>query len=357
MKLESSKFEMIKWVINKILPYFKSSYPLTKIGVWMMVTGLVGSPLSAIAVKVFLPDDFFIQYIEMTLNEASIYSILAGVVIASVGFGLIYIELSSTARHTARVLITGLPGTNIHFPEEVLSKTESRKARESVKLGIEEDKGTLETQVTRFNSEVCVDLFNRFIVHDKCKKLYIGGLARIPFLVAYGSLLRNLTAEVVYFDKFHRNSKWKTLQEENTKVILKHDQLINTPNENGDIGIAIGFSTPINKDQLPEALQSHTTLISPSSVSERNLIQNQENLESISDEVQSIVDKLSTSKNVKRIHMFLSVQSSLAIQIGRRYQEGTHRKWVIHNFNPDTGSYEWAIEISKNGVSEFKLQT
>ena len=357
MKLESSKFEKFKWFVIKLFSFLKSSHPLTKIGARMIFGALVSSPLTVIAIQIALPEGFFVDGIDFTANEVSIYSVVSGIFVAAAGFWLIYTELSSNARYTARVLITGLPGTNIHFPEEVLSKTESRKARESVQLGIEEDKGPLENQIERFNSEVCVDLFNRFIVHDNCKKLYIGGLARIPFLVAYGSLLRNLTAEVIHFDKFHRNSKWKTLQEENTKVILKYDQLINTPNENGDIAISLGFSTPINKNQLPETLQSHTTLISPSYSSERNLIQNQENLESISNEVQVIVDNLSASENVKRIHMFLSVQSSLAIQIGRRYQEGTHRKWVVHNFSPDTGSYEWAIEISKNGVSEFKFQS
>lgn len=350
MKLGSSKFEKFKWFVNAFLAFKKSTYPLTKIGAKL----IIGTPILSLVATITFPKDFIISSLEFSTGEASLLITLISIVI---GIALIHFELSSNARHTARVLITGLPSTNIHFPEEILSKTESRSAREFVQLGTEEDKGTLETQITRFNSEVCVDLFNRFIVHDKCNKLYIGGLARIPFLVAYGSLLRSLTAEVVYFDKFHRNAKWKSLQEENKQLTLKYDQLINTPNENGDIAIALGFSTPINKDQLPEALRSHTTLISPSSASERNLIQNQKNLESISDEVQSIVDKLSASENVKRIHMFLSVQSSLAIQIGRRYQEGTHRKWVIHNFSPDTGSYEWAIEISKNGVSEFKFQS
>jgi hypothetical protein len=355
MKLSSSKFENMKWVINTILPYLKSSYPLTKVGAWMMATGLIGSPFSAIAIKVLLPDDFFIQQLEMTLNEVSIYSILSGLIIATVGFGLIHKELSSNARYTARVLITGLPGTNIDFPEEVLSKTESKSARESVQLGIEEDKGPLATQIERFNSEVCVDLFNRFIVHDNCKKLYIGGLARIPFLVAYGSLLRTLTAEVVYFDKFQRDGKWKKLQEENKKISLKQVELISIPNTNGDVGVAIGFTTPINSTQLPEALKNHTTIISPSIESERNLIQNQVNLESISYEIQSIIDTLSASENVKKIHLFLSVQSSLAIQIGRRYQEGIHRNWVVYNFNPATSSYEWALEVKKEGISKFSI--
>ena len=319
----------------------------------MVFGALAVGPISAIVIQITFPNNMLMDSISITGDEASVYSILSAMVVAIIGFWLIYIEQSSNARHTARVLITGLPSTNSQFPEGVLSVPESREARESVRLGTEENSGSLKDQITRFNSEVCVDLFNRFIVHDNCKKLYIGGLARVPFLVAYGSLLRNLTATVVYFDKFHRNSEWKTLNEENKQVTLSYDRLIATPNENGDIGIALGFSTPINKEQLPNGLTDHTTIISPSLDTERNLIQNQENLESISSEIQSIIDELSASSGVKRIHLFLSVQSSLAIQIGRRFQEGIHLNWIVHNFRPDIGQYEWALEISKSGVEEY----
>lgn len=348
MKLESSIFEKFKWFFNALISFKKSSYPLTMIGSKL----IIGAPLLSYIVTIKFPEDFLISSLEWSAGDTSIFSSAIGI---ATGLLLIYIELYSNARHTARVLITGLPGTKSHFPEEVLSKTESRNAREPVQLGIEEDKGSLDSQITRFNSEVCVDLFNRFIVHDKCKKLYIGGLARIPFLVAYGSLLRNLTAEVVYFDKFHKTSKWKTLKEENKRISLKSENLINTPNVNGDIGIAVGFTTQINKLQIPEGLRNHTTLISASSKSDRNLIQNQENLESISSEIQNIIDALSAIDNVKKIHLFLSIQSSLAIQIGRRFQEGTHRNWVVHNFNAEKGAYDWSIEIDRKEIRLYQV--
>jgi len=57
--------------------------------------------------------------------------------------------------------------------------------------------------------------------------------------------------------------------------------------------------------------------------------------------------------NCNRVHLFLSVQSALAIEIGRRYQEGTQQNWVIHNFDPSSKSYNWALELSKSGVSAY----
>jgi len=33
--------------------------------------------------------------------------------------------------------------------------------------------------------------------------------------------------------------------------------------------------------------------------------------------------------------MFLSVQISVALEIGRNYQEGMYKNYVVHNFNSD----------------------
>jgi len=41
----------------------------------------------------------------------------------------------------------------------------------------------------------------------------------------------------------------------------------------------------------------------------------------------------------------------LALDIGRRYQEGMHKNWVIHNFDASKDKYNWAVELSKNGLS------
>ena len=45
--------------------------------------------------------------------------------------------------------------------------------------------------------------------------------------------------------------------------------------------------------------------------------------------------------------------TKLAIEIGRKYQEGTHKNWVIHNYDAQFGAYNWAVELSKSGVMEY----
>ncbi|WP_419533396.1 SAVED domain-containing protein [Endozoicomonas sp.] len=115
----------------------------------------------------------------------------------------------------------------------------------------------------------------------------------------------------------------------------------------------IGFTTPITKEQLPSALRESTVVVESSERCERNLIKNQDNLVELSAEVGRMIDDLSALPQCKRVHIFLSVQSSFAIELGRRFQEGVHKNWVIHNFNPQTNSYEWALELSQHGVKKY----
>jgi frataxin-like iron-binding protein CyaY len=60
---------------------------------------------------------------------------------------------------------------------------------------------------------------------------------------------------------------------------------------------------------------------------------NQANLQRITESLEKIISQFSSDPNTKKIYLFLSVQSTLAIEIGRKFQEGMHKVWVIHNFN------------------------
>jgi hypothetical protein len=75
----------------------------------------------------------------------------------------------------------------------------------------------------------------------------------------------------------------------------------------------------------------------------------------LSNEIKGIIDRLSAPET-KKVHLFLSIQSSLAIELGRCYQEVTHKNWVIHNFNAQASEYNWAVELSKSGLQEYKFQ-
>ena len=356
--MNNSFWSKLKWIINVYRELRKNSYPLTTKGTKLMIGALISAPSTGLIFQFLIPEKYLISSINITSNEASFIALAMCIMTWFLGLALIIFELrkvTSSARESARVLITGLPGTSIHFPNNILTKAEQVLAREAIELSVPESSTSqLDYQINRYNAELCVDLFKRFILHDNCNKVYIGGLARIPFLVSYGAFLRNVTAKVTYFDKLHRNGDWVLLDDEDKEISLVDYQLP-SPNKEGDVGIAISFSSQISIKQLPVNLQEHTTFLQAENGEDRNLIQNQENLQRISETVRNLIEKLSRIQTCKRIHLFLSVQSTLAIELGRRYQEGTQCNWVIHNFDYPNKEYNWAIELSKEGIKEFNF--
>lgn len=359
LSTEINMWNKIKYLIEVYRDLRKSTSPLLNAGTKIFLACLLALT-SGWLIKIPLPDNKYIQNIEAAYQAVQtpvlILSMLGMILGAAMISWDIY-QASKSARKIARVIVTGLPGMDGVFPNHILSTSEKRNSREPIFFGLNNPiKENLKDHITRFNSEICVDVFNRFVLHQECESLYIGGLTRIPLLVAYGSILRHVGVRLNYFDKFHRGGNWKLLNDENQNITLQYDDFITTPNHHGDIGLAVGFSTKILKDQLPPQVKDFTTIISPDSYSEeRNLVKNQQNLQSISEGIKVLIDRLSTTQ-AKRIHLFLSVQSSLAIEIGRNYQEGTHRDWVIHNFDAQSNKYLWAILLSKDGIEEFKFE-
>lgn len=350
--LSASCWEKIKWIIVTAINLRRTAYPLTTWGARLILASL---GISVVAPTILLSIEFETGYIikslEITANDASFLSIIMSFLIASCGGLLIYKEWNQKTRHTAKLLIASLPGCSTDFPEYIIDNTEKPLLREAVTLGqLDGYTENIQAQINRYNAERYVDLLNRFVLHDNCCKLYIGGLARVPMLVAYGALLKNISAEIKYFDKLHQNGKWKLLDDVNDRIHVKQSSQNIKVNSNGDIGIAVGFTSKISIDQLPDKLKSSTMVLEPTSPPARNLIKNQENLNEIADEISNYIDELSAMPCCKRIHLFLSVQSSLAIAIGRRYQEGMHKNWIIHNYDAASGVYSWSIELSKDGI-------
>ncbi len=345
-------WELIKWLLT-FWKSMRTAYPKTKWGVRLCLAALTSGMFSIGVLNVQFESGFIIDTLGLVGQEPSLYSMYLSVIMAVIGSALIYSEWNQTVRHTAKVLISSLPGQSLDFPNEVLDPTEKEFCREPMVLGVSQiSTEDVEKQIRRYNAELEVEMFKRHILHEKCQKLYIGGLARVPFLVSYGAMLRNTSAKIIYFEKFHRDGKFALLDEPNKQISLNEISLNEKVSPNGDVGIAIGFTTPIHQTQLPESIREFTTIISSSSGSERNLIKSQDNLHQLSDSVTQFIDAASALPGCKKVHLFLSVQSTFAIEIGRRFQEGVHKNWVIHNFDPITGTYNWALELSKSGLTQ-----
>lgn len=352
--MKSSLWEKIRWLWRTFWSLKRTPYPRTKWGTGIILTSL-GVPivnLGLIVIELNFDIPISISYIDKESTFLSGALVLLGLLS---GIALIYSEWNSASRNIAKVLISSMPNTNLEFPEYLLDPAEKEFFREPVILGVPSSNNEdIQDQIKLYNAELTANIFNRFIIHDQCRKLYIGGLARVPFLVAYGALLRNTGIDIQCFDKSHTGQReWTLLNEEkiNLTYNVESDDII--ANESGDIAIAVSFSSKITEDQIPQKLIEHTLFINPNVSPERNLIKNQENLSEAARFISLKVDEVSKQINVKRIHLFLSVQAPLALAIGQRFQEGMHKKWVIHNFNAENWRYEWGLELSASGVRPF----
>jgi len=347
-------WERFKWLLTTTFKFKKTAYPRTLWGTKLCLFAVTAGMFSIGSLNVTFENGFIVDTLGLNYNEPSLYSMYLSILLFSVGCILIFSEWNQKLRHTAKVMISAMPGVPAYFPENILDSTEKAFCREPVTIGVQQSATeNIDIQIKRYNAELEVEVFKNYILHDQGQKLYIGGLARIPFLVAYGAMLRNITSEIIYFDKFHRDGSYGLLSDENKQISFKKFDSVDKVNSSGEIGIAICFTTEININQIPKELRGFTNILFSNQGNSRNLIKNQDNLQKLSTQVGELIDRLSSINGCNKIHLFLSVQSTFAIEIGRRYQEGTQQNWVIHNFDPPSQAYTWAIELSKSGVSIY----
>lgn len=350
----------IKWAINVYVELRRRSYPLVNYGVRVLYLGFAPSAIALVYALSFESKEpilLFDQF-KVTASTASDVSLWVMICMMILGVGMIVYgiyDAKKQARKTAKVLIVSMLGESARFPDEILYESEKLDSRETVKLGLFEIDDYISKSIEIFNAEKMVDVYHRFILHHDCKKVFLGGRARVPFLIAYGSCFRSISAKIVYFDQLHKDGKWYLLNNEDENISLVYDNFDNIePNEDGDIGLALGFTAQIKEHQLPPEIKGHALSISPNIDVDRNLIKNQENLERVSRDLKKIIDQLSTKEGCKLIHLFLSIQAPMALELGRSYQEGTHKKWIIHNFDASAGEYTWAIKLSSSGIEKFQ---
>jgi uncharacterized protein YacL (UPF0231 family) len=327
----------------------------------LIIASLTVFPILGYVLKFVFPEGFVISEIQFDSQAISKANLIFGGLTFLIGGGLIYIDvkrLGEVTRSTAKALITGMLATTTRFPDEILTRSEQLNSRETVELGIPElITSDINSQVEMFNSEIKVRIYERFILNQNCQKIYLGGLARIPFLVAYGSCFRAVSAKVKYFDRFHLDGKWRFLNDEEKSIRLMYNEPKTIRSNNkGQIGISISFTQEIQKEHLPSELRDNTLEIRTNLKNERNLITNQSELEKISSEIQNIIDKYSSLVDCNEIHLFIAAQSTVALEIGRRFQEGIHKKWIVHNFNPTEGIYDWALQINKDSIHKYNSE-
>lgn len=348
-----SNWEKTKWIFEQIKQIKKKSAPFATLGTKLIIRSLITISAGSLALYLIFPEGMLLEEFKLTNGELSIFTLIIAVIIIFIGLLMILFEAYNykKAREIGKLIINGMKEGFKEFPSDILSYEEKNNSRDTMNIGMIEGVDSLDNQIQYYNSEKQIDLYNRFIFNDEVKNLYVCGISRVPFLVAYGYCLKG-NVSIKYIEREHSSNKSFFLDDLNRKIdIIKTNENVNF-SESGNIGIAIGFTSEIKKEQLPEELKEHTLFIKASIGEDRLLIRNQDNLVEIIKKIQRVIDGFSSEKSCNKIHLFLSVQASFAIELGRHFQEGMHKNWIIHNYNGESSSYSWAIELSKSGISK-----
>lgn len=208
------------------------------------------------------------------------------------------------------------------------------------------------------NYETNLDLFQERVEHKDINKIYLAALGSAPYLFLLGSLIRNGHIQNEILDYNRDKDRWYTVspigeelthtlmhEEVNTTVKKKLTELCS--NNSKEIGIALAYTFPINKESIPQELQENTIYLTHNLGFSNDKLSNIRSQSSLLNELTIYIDSIKSVN--KKVHLFVSAQASFCIRLGKRYQDKTMGEICIHNFSgSDNGRvYDWHISFNQ----------
>jgi len=253
----------------------------------------------------------------------------------------------------------GMENMDMHSPIEAVPKYERF---DCISLNIKEinsyDKKAVIEDYT-FNKTL---LENR-IQNKNSKKVYVGALGSFPYLFLLGNLFKNAysNVQVLDFNRYKDGGKWYKLpllyegeKAITHKIISSNNKSIQetitdlNDRENNEVGIALGYTFSINKNAIPKTLEENTLYLETSLGTEHDILSSEEVQTKLLKELSNFMASLWTGH--EKIHLFVSAQSSMCINIGKMYMNNAHGKLIIYNYDNDSKSYNWSIEFNKGNL-------
>jgi hypothetical protein len=252
-----------------------------------------------------------------------------------------------------------LSNMNNKSPESALPRREKYK--------------TIVKNLKRINSydknEVLNDYqFNKTLLGERVEnkesvKVYIAALGSFPYLFLLGALARNAYSNVKFldFNRYKDGGEWYILPPfKTTDKQLAHklqynqnnttiEDEINRLNKNdSDVGIALGYTFPVKKEAIPSSLQNSTLYLTSSEDTRHDILSSEEAQELLLKDISYYLNILSKPK--RSIHLFVSAQASMCMNMGKHYMDNAHGNIILYNYNNETATHDWAIKFNKGVV-------
>jgi len=252
-----------------------------------------------------------------------------------------------------------LSNMNNKSPESALPRREKYK--------------TIVKNLKRINSydknEVLNDYqFNKILLGERVEnkesvKVYIAALGSFPYLFLLGALARNAYSNVKFldFNRYKDGGKWyilplfKTTDNQLTHKLLYNqdnttieDEINRLNNNDANVGIALGYTFPIKKEVIPSSLQNNTLYLTSSEETRHDILSNEEAQELLLKDISYYLNSL--SKPNRDIHLFVSAQASMCMNIGKHYMDNAHGAILLYNYSNETRTHDWSIKFHKGVV-------
>jgi hypothetical protein len=300
-----------------------------------------------------------IPQIQINLNldtRIGILIILFGIFIAIIGLVLICYGLSSVKNTWERkyfYYLKGLENQSIDPPFQALPKMATWYRPVIISLSIKNENLDTMFNDLRYSMKNIEEKTEQYNSRD----IFFSGLARIPCLFFIGYSFRTgHSNSITLIEHSHQDDNWFKLNQTNEPDIdiIIEPNITNLNEKNSDIAITIEFTSDILKQELPLFLQGNIVKIKTTVDHTHNLIRSRKTLERI---VEKIINQMIlVSKKCNKLHLFISAQSSVVFELGRRYQDGMIGDINVYNYSPIKKGYSWAISLINKEIKLLEFE-
>lgn len=346
----------MKTIMNFILKIFEllKSDPEISIAKYLIGVGLATNGIGSI---IYYYQDNSSQHI---LSYSSGFDI-TGYILIFVGLAIL-IRRYFTMKNNAVTLAygIGIENMDIHIPIQAVPKYERF---DCIKINL--------ATINSYDRDKVIDnyKFNKTLIEQRIqnkhsKKVYIGALGSFPYLFLLGTLFRNAYSNIVILD-YDRHAqgggKWyklPSMNESNLKICHElmysemsiEDKINELNNSSSDeVGIALSYTFTVNKEAIPSQLQSNTLYLKNSLGIGHDKLTNEEAQKALLNELSVYIATLWYQH--KKVHLFVSAQSSMYINMGKSYMNNAHGVLVLHNYDNASKTYNWCIEFDKGNIT------
>jgi hypothetical protein len=221
-----------------------------------------------------------------------------------------------------------------------------------------------------YNRQEVIEFYNRYdsIVHERAFnshviKNYVAALGGFPYLFLIGSMFRDAYDThigIMDFDRTKNGGVWYELPTyRDDKELLTHelmyqenvsiDDEIARLKEFDEVAIALSYTFSIEKNTIEENLRDKTLYLKLSTGHGHDKLCDAESQGIVLKELSSYIAVLSGRD--KKVHLYVSAQSSICINIGRTYMNNAHGNLILHNYDHKDEANNWSISFIKGVVS------